>query len=80
MFDVNDLIKYKIPESPVGVYGIITDVLEIKSSANSLNNGKTLYRVKSITCSMAHSEIYEEDILEAYKPYFNKEKGDDKNV
>lgn len=72
MFNVNDLIKYKTENAPHGVHGIITDILEVKSSNDSSNEGKIIYRVKSINCSMVICEINENDILKAYSKYYEK--------
>lgn len=72
MFNVNDLIKYSTPAAPHGVHGIITDILEVKSSNNSSNEGKIIYRVKSINCSLAICEVNEKDIIKAYSKYYEK--------
>lgn len=72
MFNVNDLIKYKTESAPQGIHGFITDILEVKSSNNSSNEGKIIYRVKSLKCSIAISEIEEKDILKAYSKYYEK--------
>ena len=72
MFNVNDLIKYKTEAAPQGVHGFITDILEVKSSNNSSNEGKIIYRVKSLSCSIAISEVTEENILKAYSKYYEK--------
>ena len=72
MFNVNDLIKYKTEAAPHGVHGIITDILEVKSSNNSTKEGKIIYRVKSLNSSIAISEVLEENILRAYSKYYEK--------
>ena len=72
MFNVNDLIEFSTDDCPGGAYGFITDILEVKSSNNSSNEGKIIYRVKSLECSIAISEIEEKDILKAYSKYYEK--------
>lgn len=74
MFNIKDIVKYKTPMNPRRNWGIITDILEVKSSVHERYRGVTFFRIQPLEDnSLSYYDATEEDILESYSKYFGKE-------
>lgn len=67
IYNIGDIIKYKTAENPVGKYGIVVSIFEVKNDLLKDNINKTFYKVRDLyESNRAFNDVREENILESY--------------
>ena len=70
MFKAGDLVKYKNDLSP-SIFGIITDVLTVKSSVSGNKVSDELYKVQPMDSRFSWDVIKKDQVLAAYSKYYS---------
>ena len=75
MIKVNNIVKFKTNVNPIGDFGKVREIFEIKESSEKERIGELLYRIDPLennTC-FSYDDIERKDILEIYSKEENEE-------
>lgn len=74
IFNIKDLIKYRIPMNPGDNWGVIVDILKVEDSTKKETKGTKLYGINPLDTALGYYFIQENNILQAYSMYYEEKK------
>ncbi|MDY4605398.1 MULTISPECIES: hypothetical protein [Clostridium] len=75
MIKVNNIVKFKTNVNPIGDFGKVREIFEIKESSEKERIGELLYRIDPLenNTGFSYDDIERKDILEIYSKEENEE-------